>query len=163
MNRRTTSLGTILITFLAAILLTPIPLPEFVAPMRPYWVALVLVYWAIEYPDRVGMGFAFLVGIVLDLMTGDLLGRHALSLVVIAFIVARFRLRLRFFPLWQQSLAVAALLLNDAIIQVWIDGLSGAPLPDWRYWLAPLIGLVLWPWVFLLLDSVRRRSRVTLT
>ena len=161
MNRRSTSLGTILMTFVVAILLTPIPLPEVIAPLRPYWVALVLIFWAIEAPDRVGMGFAFAAGIVLDLMTGDLLGRHALSLVVIAFIVARFRLRLRFFPLWQQSLAVAGLLLNDAIIQVWIDGVSGAAMPDWRYWLAPLVGMVLWPWVFLLLDRTRRRARVT--
>lgn len=161
MNRRSATLSTILLTFLIAVLLTPIPLPETIAPLRPYWVALVLIFWAIEAPERVGMGAAFAAGLLLDLMTGDLLGRHALSLVIIAFIVARFRLRLRFFPLWQQSLAVAGLLLNDAVIQVWIDGLSGTALPDWRYWLSPILGMLLWPWVFLALESARRRARLT--
>ena len=80
--------------------------------------------------------------LVLDLLTGSLLGLHALSLVIIVYLVMRFRARLRFFPPWQQALAVLALLVNDRIIQLWALLLLGEPMPSWRYWLAPPVLLL---------------------
>ena len=78
-------------------------------PLRPYWLALVLAYWVLEAPERVGLGFAFAVGVLADLLYGSLLGEQALRLVIMAFILQRFRLRLRFFPLSQQALAIGGL------------------------------------------------------
>jgi rod shape-determining protein MreD len=79
--------------------------------------------------------------------------------VVITYLVTRFRARLRFFPPWQQALSVLALLVNDQIIVVWIVTLRGDALPAISYWLAPVVGMVVWPWLFLLLDRYRRASR----
>jgi rod shape-determining protein MreD len=76
------------------------------------------------------------------------------------FIVLRFRARLRFFPMWQQALAVFALLLNDRIVVIMVRGFSGDPMPPPSFWLSPLVGMVLWPFVFLLLDDLRGRLRV---
>jgi len=139
----------------AAVLLTLLPLPEVIEMLRPYWVALVLIYWCLETQDLVTLGFAFTVGLVFDLLTGSLLGQHALSLVIIVYLVTRFRSRLRFFPPWQQALSVFALLLNDRIILLWINSLRGEPLPSLDYWAAPAVGTALWPWVFVLLDRFR--------
>src|SRR6185312_2950301 len=139
-----------------AFLLQLMPLPQ-----MPYWVGLVLVYWAIETPERVGLGFAFLVGLAGDLLAGQLLGEQALRLVVMIFIVLRFRARLRFFPMWQQALAVAALLLNDRIVVIMIRGFSGDPMPSPAFWLSPPVGMLLWPFVFLLLDDLRGRLRAS--
>jgi rod shape-determining protein MreD len=102
---------------------------------------------------------AFVIGLILDVLTGSLLGMNALSLVVLMYLVQRFRPRLRFFPPWQQALAVFGLLANDRIIRLWIASLMGEPMPTWHYWLSPLTGLVLWPWLFLLLDRVRAGRR----
>ena len=146
-------------SFVAAFLLQLMPLPQALLPLNPWWVALVLVYWAIEAPERSGLGFAFLLGLAADVLAGELLGEQALRLLVIAFIVLRFRARLRFFPLWQQSLAVFALLLNDRIVCLMVRGFSGAPMPPPAFWLAPLAGLVAWPLLFLLLDDLRGRLR----
>jgi len=143
-----------------AMLLTIVPLPGFVQPLQPYWVALVLIYWCLETQGLVRLGGAFLAGLVLDLLTGSLLGMHALGLVILVYLVTRFRARLRFFPPWQQALSVLALLLNDRIILLWIVGLRGDPLPSASFWLAPVVGTLLWPWVFLLLDRYRGRGRV---
>lgn len=144
---------------MAAILLTLLPLPEALALFKPYWVALVVIYWALETHDMIGLGLAFLTGIVLDTLSGSLMGLHALSLVVMVFLVQRFRSRLRFFPPWQQALSVFGLLVNDRIILIWITMLLGEPMPIWKYWLPPLVGLALWPWLFLLLDRMRARMR----
>jgi rod shape-determining protein MreD len=74
-----------------AFLLQLMPLPELLLPFKPWWIGLVLVYWAIETPDRVGLGFAFLLGLAADALTGELLGEQALRMAVLVFIVLRFR------------------------------------------------------------------------
>jgi rod shape-determining protein MreD len=146
------------LSLLAALLLGLLPLPEALQPLRPYWLALVLAYWVLEAPERVGLGFAFLLGLLADLAFGSLLGEQALRLVVLAFILQRFRPRLRFFPLSQQSLAIGALLLNDRILSTALHWLLGAQALDWRYWVAPLLGMLLWAPVYLLLDALRLRA-----
>ena len=152
----------ILLTIIAAVLLSLLPLPEVLSPFKPYWVAMVVIYWSLETHDMIGLGVAFLTGLVLDILSGSLMGMHALSLVVMVFLVQRSRSRLRFFPPWQQALSVLGLLVNDRIILIWIIALLGEPLPTWKYWMPPLVALGLWPWLFLLLDrmraTVRRRS-----
>lgn len=139
--------------------LTLVPLPDVLEPLRPYWIGLVMIYWAMEVPDPIHLGSAFLLGLLLDLLTASLMGLHALSLVVLVYLVRRFRARIRFFPPWQQAVAVLALLVNDRIIQLWALLLLGEPLPTWRYWLAPLVGMAVWPWLFLALDQARLASR----
>jgi rod shape-determining protein MreD len=136
-----------------------LPLPNTVAAFKPFWLALVLCYWLLEGPERVGLGVAFLIGLAADLLHGTLLGEHALRLCMLAFIVLRFRPRLRFFTLWQQALAVLAILLNDRIVVLMVRGFSGEGMPPAAFWIAPLTGMLLWPWLFLALDGLRLRAR----
>ncbi|MBD8900219.1 rod shape-determining protein MreD [Rhodanobacter sp. DHG33] len=147
-------------TLLFALLLMLVPLPALLEPFKPYWPALVLLYWALESEDRVGLGLAFLVGLGADLFDGALLGEQALRLTALAFIALRFRSRLRFFPMWQQTLAVLALLLNDRILLLMVRVLSGAPVPPADWWISPFVGAALWPFLFLLLDDLRLRFRL---
>ncbi len=149
-----------LFTVLAAFALSLWPLPEYLAAFRPNWLALVLCYWILETPGRVGLGRAFLLGLAADLVFGTLIGEQALRLSVIAFIVLRFRPRLRFFTLPQQALAMLALLLNDRVVVLMIRALSGEGLPPANFWIAPCIGTLVWPWLYLLLDDVRLRLRM---
>lgn len=149
----------IFLTIVAAMLLSLLPLPGLLEPLKPYWVALVMIYWTLETRATLSLGLAFVVGLVLDILSGSLMGMHALSLLVMVFLVQRFRSRLRFFPPWQQALSVLGLLVNDRIILIWITALLGEPMPTWQYWLPPLIGVAIWPWLFLLLDSLRARAR----
>ena len=159
MNNHRERISPVLITLAVAMVLTIFPLPAALIPLRPYWVALVLIFWCLETHSLITLGNAFLVGLVLDLLTGSLLGMHALGLVILMFLVTRFRARLRFFPPWQQALSVLALLINDRIILLWIISLEGDALPRASFWLAPVISTLLWPWVFLLLDRYRSLAR----
>jgi rod shape-determining protein MreD len=149
----------IVVTMAAAVLLAILPLPPWLQLFWPYWMALVMIYWCLETQDRISLGLAFTVGLVLDFFTGSLLGLHALSLVIIVYLANRFRARLRFFPPWQQALSVFAVLMNDRIILLWIVSLRGDPLPPLDFWLPPLVGAMLWPWLFLLLDRFRGAMR----
>lgn len=142
-------------SLLVALLLGLLPLPPTLQPLRPYWLALVVAYWVIEDPNRVGLGFAFVAGLLADFTFGSLFGEQALRLLVMAFILQRFRARLRFFPLSQQALAIGGLLLNDRIIAAAVQIALGKPALPSMFWLAPLVGMLLWAPVFLLLDALR--------
>ncbi len=159
MSRARTAPGLFVVSVILALLLGLMPLPGAITVLKPYWIALVLIYWLLEAPDRAGLGTAFLIGLAADLVFGTLFGEQALRLTIIAFLVLRFRARLRFFPLSQQALAVLALLTNDRVVTLGIRAFSGEGIPPATFWLAPLIGTLLWPWLFLLLDGVRLRSR----
>jgi len=148
-------------SLVVALALTVVPLPVLLEPFRPYWVALVMSYWHLESGRLHELGPAFALGLLVDVLTGSLLGRHALSLVILNFLLRRFRNRIRFFPPWQQALAVGALLFNERIVQLWIIGLLQRGWPDWSWWLPPLVGMLIWPWLFLMLDAVRWRTRGT--
>lgn len=142
-----------------ALLLGLLPMPPSLAIFKPYWLGLVLCYWVLEAPERVGLGFAFLLGLAGDLVYGTLLGEQAMRLSIFAFIVLRFRARLRFFTLVQQALAIFALLFNDRIVVLIIRGFSGEGSPPWTFWISPAVGMFLWPWLFLLLDDLRLKLR----
>ena len=143
------------LSIFVAVLLGLLPLPPWLQPLRPYWLALAVVYWVIEAPERIGLGFAFAMGLLADLAFGGLLGEQALRLVIMAFIVQRFRAQLRFFPLSQQALAIGGLLLNDRVVSAAIHMALGEPQLPWGFWWAPLLGMLLWAPVFLLLDTLR--------
>jgi rod shape-determining protein MreD len=147
------------VSILVALLLGLLPLPDSLQTLRPWWLALVVAYWVIEAPDSAGLGFAFGLGLVADLMFGGMLGEQALRLVIMAFILQRFRAQLRFFPLSQQALAVGGLLLNDRIVVAAVHMTLGEPSLPWTYWWAPLIGMLLWPPLFVLLDALRLGKR----
>ena len=146
-------------SLLLALLLGLVPLPGMLQALRPYWLALVLAFWLLEAPDRVGLGSAFVLGLLADVVFGSLLGEQALRLVVLAFILERFRARLRFFPVSQQALTIGVLLVNDHVIAAGLHLLIGTPPLSWAYWGAPLVGMLLWPPLHLLLDALRLRRR----
>jgi rod shape-determining protein MreD len=160
MNRQRLSLWWFVGTLAFALLSMLVPLPGVLEPFKPYWPALILLYWSLESEDRVTLGLAFSVGLAADLLNGVVLGEQALRLCALAFIALRFRSRLRFFPMWQQALAVLALLLNDRILLLIVRVLAGASLPPASWWISPFVGAALWPFLFLLLDDLRARLRI---
>ncbi|WP_407352913.1 rod shape-determining protein MreD [Luteimonas sp. R10] len=159
--KRTRSHWLLPLSVLVALLLGLLPLPEGLQPFRPYWLALVVAYWVIEDNGSAGLGFAFVAGLIGDLAFGGLLGEQALRLTIMAFILQRFRNQLRFFPMAQQALAIGGLLLNDRVVTAAIHVALGEPQLPWMFWLAPLLGMLLWAPLFVLLDALRlvRRAR----
>ncbi len=160
MNRQRLSLLWFSGTLVVSLMLMLVPLPGVLQAFKPYWPALVLIYWALESNARVTLGVAFLVGLGADVFDGVLLGEQALRLTAMIFIVLRFRSRLRFFPMWQQALAVLALLLNDRVLLLIVRVFAGDEVPATSWWISPFVGAALWPFVFLLLDDLRMRLRL---
>jgi len=145
------------LTVFAALALTVIPLPGWGDILRPLWAPLVVFYWVIALPERFSVGLAWIVGLLVDALTGSLLGAHALALTLVAFLAARWHLKLRMFPPWQQSIAVGTALGLYAFILFWIDGMAGGTGHPVARFLPVVVSAAIWPLTFALLRAVRRR------
>ena len=151
---------TIAASFLVALMLTALPLPQWAEPWRPAWVTLVLIYWCLAVPQRVGVGVGWVLGLLLDVMTGTLLGQHALSLSLVAFLALKLHLRVRVLPPWQQGISVFLLVVLDRALSLWVTGIQGMPTEAKAIWAPAATSTLLWPWLYVILRDVRRRYQV---
>jgi len=147
-------------SFVLALLLTALPVPDWAATWRPAWVALVLIYWCMAVPGRIGVLVGWMVGLFLDVLTGTLLGQHAMALAVIAYITHTSYRRIRVLSPWQQAVSVFGLVFVYQMLVLWVTGIQGNPVAAASFWTSPLISMVLWPWVFVVLRDLRRKYRV---
>ena len=150
----------IVLSFIIAFMLTAMPIPQSVENWRPAWVAMVLIYWCMALPDRVGIVISWILGIFLDVQQGTVLGQNALALAIVAYITIKSYQRLRVFPLVQQALMVCLYVMVFQLIVLWIKGMMGIPSQTWTFWMPAVTSMFLWPWLFVILRDVRRKYRV---
>ena len=140
----------IIFSLFAALLLNFLPTAHW--PGVPDWVALVLCFWSIRETRRVGMGWAFALGLAMDVADGAVLGQHCFAYVLLTYVTATQARRILWFPLAQQALQILPILVGCQFIQLIMRLLSGAEFPGWSYLTGPLIATLLWiPVTFLLL------------
>jgi rod shape-determining protein MreD len=138
------------LSFAIALLLNVIPFGRL--PVLPDWIALILAFWCVREPLRVGMGTAFMLGLVMDVADGSVMGQHALAYVVLAFAAAGLARRILWFPLQQQALHVLPLLLGTQLLMLATRMVSGAEFPGLLYFTSSFAAAVLWhPLTYLLL------------
>jgi rod shape-determining protein MreD len=149
------------LSFAVALLLSVVPVPDFMDTARPLWLAMVVTYWMLALPHRVGMTSAWLLGLAADVLYGSLLGQNALALSLIAFLVLTLQQRLRVAPLWNQSLVLLIVFGLAQLVQLWLNVLVGNR-PSTLLFLLPVpISALCWPWVSVLLRRIRLRYGVT--
>ena len=161
MLNKNTGRWILFISLLIAFLLTALPLPHWADDWRPAWVAMVLIYWCMALPERIGIGIAWCLGLLLDVQQGALLGQNALGLALIAYFVIQIHKRFRLFPLVQQSCLVGFIIIFYLLISSWVTGIMGIPPKTWTYWMPAISSMVLWPWLFVILRDIRRQYNVT--
>ncbi|MGX5173532.1 rod shape-determining protein MreD [Aliikangiella sp. IMCC44653] len=148
----------IIMTFAVALLMDAMPLPSMIDVIMPDWVVVVLIYWVMALPNRIGVVSGWILGLFVDVLNGSLFGINALSLAVVAFLIQALYHRLRLFPRWKQALNVAVIVGIHRLIVFNLNGLVEPVSFQLSYWL-PLFGaMVFWPWVFILLRDIRRKS-----
>jgi rod shape-determining protein MreD len=146
------------ISVVAALVLSVIRLPDAIAPFRPDWVAVVLLYWSLIEPRRYGLLSAFWIGIALDALSGALLGQHSLALLVIVFLSQRVYLRIRTFPASQVATIVIVLLALYEFILLLVDGFAGRQVPLIERWGPVVTGGVLWLLVLVGIERSRQAA-----
>jgi len=130
----------VLVTLFAALVANMAPVSGVALALWPDFLALVLLYWCIQAPRLVGVGTAWLVGLLMDVADATLFGQHALAYAVLAFAADYFRRRVLRFPLWQQAVQVAVLLAACAALVLVVRWIGGAPLRVFVSAVPPIVG-----------------------
>lgn len=150
----------ILVTFFVAYLFAVLPLAPWLEWARPDWVALVLIYWTIALPHRVGIATALLLGVGLDILEGAVLGQNAFALLVVVVLALMLYQRLRVYSLWQQCAVVFVLVGINQLICHWVQNLEGVGSDTLLFLLPAVTSALLWPVALQLLRGLRREYRV---
>jgi rod shape-determining protein MreD len=149
-------IATTIIAFMLAIM----PLPDWAVEFRPDWVTLVLIYWAMAVPSRIGVTVAWLAGLLLDVSYGTLMGQHAIGMVIVIYFIHIQHQRLRVASLLQQSIVIFFLLLIKQLLILWVDGMVGRAPDSWLFFMPAITSTLLWPWTYLILRDIRRKFTV---
>ena len=140
----------IALSLVVALLLNMLPTAWW--PGVPDWVALVFCFWSVREFRKVGMGWAFLLGVVMDVADASLMGQHTLAYVLLAYLSSSLSRRVLWFPLLQQALQIMPLLAVVPLAQFVVSMAAGGQFPGFLYFLWPVVGTLLWvPLTFVLL------------
>jgi rod shape-determining protein MreD len=124
----------------------------------PDFVALVLVFWGIHQPRKVGIGIAFSMGLLMDVHDATLLGENALAYTLLSYLAIMIHRRVLWFPLVTQAMHVFPLLLMTQAIQVLVRFVVTARFPGWLQFIESVIAVALWPVITWLLLAPQRRA-----
>ena len=150
----------IAITFVIGFVLSALPLPDTIIDWRPCWLAMLLIYWCMALPERVGILSAWLLGLLFDVQQSFILGQHALGFIFLAYVIIKNHKRMRVYPLLQQSLVVCLYLLIFQAIMLLVMLLSGTITYTWLYWVPAFTSMLIWPWLFIFMRDFRRRNNI---
>lgn len=139
-----------------ALVLNMMPLGRWSA--MPDLLAIVLVFWNVHQPRRVGVGWAFFFGLLMDVHEGAVLGQHALAYTLLSYAAITVHRRLLWFGLPAQALQVLPLFLLAALVSMLVRLAVGGMFPGWSLWWSPLLESLLWPLASLLLLAPQRRA-----
>lgn len=140
--------------FVAALVLELAPWPAALHYFKPAWLVLALLYWSLFLPQKVSIGWGFILGLVWDVILGSVLGIHALVLSVATYIIAANHQLLRNLSLFQQSLLVILFVFLLRFSIFLLEFLIHTADFHWQNIFGAIISGILWPWVYLLFRTI---------
>lgn len=143
-------------SLLAALMLDLLPLGRL--PWLPDWLAVVLVFWSIHQPRRVGLVTAFVFGLMLDVHQASRLGQHALAYTVLIYFAIMLHRRILWFSMLGQAVQLLPLFAAAHAITIVLRLIGGAAFPGWQVLLAPVLEAALWLPVSVMLLAPQRRA-----
>ena len=154
----------IVFTLFVALVLMVMPQPLWWRPYNPPWVMMVVIFWCLAIPDRIGIGVAWIVGLFIDAFPGStFLGVNALTFAVTAYITLSLYQRIRVSPLIQQALTVFCLLLLYQFLIRWFDGFGDVIRKPFsiEFFYPPLVGFIVWPALYFVLQGLTQRYKIS--
>lgn len=148
----------IILSLFVALMLDLLPWQGIALLARPDFVLLMLLYWIIHQPLRVGLAAAWSLGLVMDVADGALLGQFALAYTVTAYLALMLHRRIQAFGLWQQALHVAMLLVFCQALILMTYLVTGSHFIGWRFFLASASGTLAWPVICLFIELLQQRK-----
>ena len=155
MNNQLRNLFFIWSVILLSIILMVIPVPDVLDQYRLPWLKMTVIFFSIFNISLIGIISVWFSGLILDIMTGGLMGENALILAVLSYLSYRFRFQIRVYPMWQIMLIVLMLLSLGELISLWINGVSGTMSFNIYDWINVGIAVLVWPIFMRVLEKMQ--------
>jgi rod shape-determining protein MreD len=126
----------------------------------PDLLALVMAFWCVHQPRRMGIGAAWALGLMMDAANGALLGQHAFAYSVLAFAAIQLNRRILWFSIWPQALHVLLMLLGSQLLMLAVRLAAGGAFPGFVWFAGSGIAALLWPAVTFLLLAPQRQPEI---
>lgn len=143
-------------SFLVALMLSMLPLGRIA--WMPDLMALVLVFWSVHQPHRIGMGSAFFIGLLVDVHQSSMLGQHALAYTLLSFMALIVHRRLVWYSVFSQAVQIFPLFAIAHATELFVRTISGGVFPGYAIAIAPVIEAAMWPIVSAVLFAPQRRA-----
>ena len=143
-------------SLVVALMLSMLPLGRIA--WLPDFVALALVFWSIHQPHRIGMGSAFVMGLLVDVHQSAMLGQHALAYTLLSFMALIVHRRLVWFSVFSQAVQIFPMFAIAHALELLARLIAGGVFPGYAIMLAPVIEAALWPIVSAVLFAPQRRA-----
>ena len=140
---------------LLSIILMVMPVPDVLDQYRLPWLSMTVIFFSIFNISLIGIISVWFSGLILDIMTGGLMGENALILAILSYLSYRFRFQIRVYPMWQIMIVVLILLSLGVLITLWIDGISGNMLFNIYDWINIGIAVLIWPIFMSILEKMQ--------
>ena len=152
---------TISFTLAVGLVLNLISYPQWMYHAKPDWVLLILFYWCLAVPHKVGVGVGWILGILLDILHYSLLGQHAIGKAFVALVAVVAHRRIRLYELWQQCIVIYIVASIDIGFTLWVAHLTSNVEIKLIYWQSALTTCLLWPLVYNILRLLRHRKGIS--
>ena len=152
--------GVIYSSFFIALILSIMPLPLFLTVFRPEWLLMMLLYWTLAMPHKIGSFHAFILGLILDLLLGSTIGMHAISLPVFSYAFAINFQQIRCFSIAKTTIIVGFIVFLNQLF-LYVISLSQQEIVfHGYYFLGVFTSMLIWPWFFLFMRAIRLKFNV---
>lgn len=145
---------------MVALALMIVPLPQWLFFFWPDWIVLIVVYWALYTPDRMGPLIGFIIGIFLEVLFVRQFGVESLGLATLALIVNNSNKQLFILSIWQQTIVVGLFVALFKLITGWLYGLVSDFTITLEYWYSIIGAMLVWPFMIILLNELRHKYRI---
>lgn len=145
---------------LVAMGLRVLPLSSELQFWNPDWVLLVLIFWLLALPYKCGIFSSWVVGLLMDVLTGRILGQQALIYALVSYVCLKFNKRARYYPLLQQALFICCCLLLAHAVELCIESIHNPAHFQWVFLLPVVSGTLIWPFAGLVLRSINLNQPV---
>ena len=148
------------ISAFVALVLTVVQLPGWLFYFWPDWIAIVVAYWALIAPKKIGPFIGFIIGTLLEVLFVRKFGILGFGLATLAFIVNSTSQQLRALSIWQQMLSIGVFISLFKLLTGWLSGLVSGFTITTEYWYSLFGSVLIWPFAYILLEELRRSVRI---
>lgn len=150
----------IYLSIFIALYLQTLPMPDFLLLFKPKWVALILAYWCLMQPYRIGLMHGFIIGLLIDLIEGTSLGQNAIYLTLVCYFIYKSYQKIRMFSIPKQTLSIFAILLFAQLIFALLQTIANNQEFSIIVFLPVFISTLIWPWLYIVMQYLKTGLKI---